>query len=250
MQWFKHQSDARHDPFIWDLRKKFGAEGYFVYFATVEIYADSYKSEPGWFLDISIEYLKHELNIYHSAKLMRILDYIRSWPDVERAGAEKINLTKGDDKPATVTAPKWIAQLSKNRVALLIPAFEKIMDNYTAQKTRGKNTGSSTGPPAGIEQAAMIFRDIARDCELIEKMPAKNGHKFTPADFVGWCVKNNYHPGAIKDGTEALIKQWPTIKDPWPWARGVVSSRAQHYKGTAFNANNAKAIYGGFFNKR
>jgi hypothetical protein len=55
MLWFKHLKDARNDPFVWDLRQRFGPVGYFVYFATLEIYADNFKAAPGWYLDISID---------------------------------------------------------------------------------------------------------------------------------------------------------------------------------------------------
>lgn len=35
--WFKHDANARHDPKIISLRRKFGMEGYGVYFALIEI---------------------------------------------------------------------------------------------------------------------------------------------------------------------------------------------------------------------
>lgn len=281
MHWFKHKTRARHDPFIWDLRQKFGGEGYFVYFATLEIYADSFKPSPGWFLDVSVAYLKHELGIYHRGKLDRILDFIRSWPDVDGAGyrptlgedAGKIPGRSGEDKGQSSgdlpdICPKWVVNLSKDRISLLIPNFLKIMDEYTRKKIRNMDAISGHCPDSvrnrtrmknqkreenpGVDVAA-VFRDIAKDCEILKGFPPVRGRRFPGRDFVGSCIKKGFHPGAIRDGTQALIHQWPgAIKrkdfDPWAYAMGTVKSRAQRYKADPVDKTLIRTVFGGFFN--
>jgi hypothetical protein len=252
MLWFKHQNGARNDPFVWDLRQRFGPEGYFVYFATLEIYAANFKSEPGWYLDVSIDYLRHELTIYHQKKLKMIIDFIRSWPDIEGGAGRPVLEIEGQKE----ASPKWIAQLTDKRIALLIPNFIRIMDNYTAQKMRDANgpavpdTAKAPAESKAHEKIFALFRDIARDCEILAGQPAINGRSFKSGDFVGWCVNNEYHPSAIRDGTAALVQQvghWEKIQDPWAYARGVVKTRAAFYKREALDFNFIKMIFGKFF---
>lgn len=253
MLWFKHLKDARNDPFIWDLRQRFGPDGYFVYFATLEIYADNFKALPGWFLDISIAYLKHELQIYHSSKLKQIIDFIRFWPKLDPDHDDRFMML---DSMKSEMAPKWIVQLTDTRIALLIPTFTRMMDNYTAQQMRQTERDQGNGDknkPAGhlANDVLSAFRDIARDCEILAGLPPINGRQFSGTDFVGWCVRNNYHPGAIRDGTAALVQQsgkWTNINDPWAYGRGVVKTRAGHYDRHPINPAMVKAIFGGFFN--
>jgi hypothetical protein len=259
MLWFKHLNDARNDPFIWDLRQRFGPAGYFVYFATLEIYADNFKALPGWFLDISIGYLKHELQIYHVKKLKHIIDFIRFWPDAAADGGRPDNRPLILDSAMHQSAPKWIVQLTETRIALLIPTFSRMMDNYTAQKLReaeenqGTRGGRAKATAAGRLENEVLsaFRDIARDCELLAGLPATNGRRFDGVEFVGWCVRNDYHPEAIRDTTAALVHQsrkWGDIKDPWAYGRGVVKTRAGYYSQSPVNADTVKAIFGNFFN--
>jgi hypothetical protein len=250
MQWFKHHADARHDPFIWDLRRCFGGEGYFIYFGTLEIYADSFKPAAGWFLDVSLNYLKHELGIYHAKRLLSVIDFIRLWPNV---GTAAQGAPAETPEAISAAAPKWIAKLTRDRIALLIPAFAQIMDNYTKQRLRSADDNGAK-PPAGAHEVApalsALFRDIARDCETLAGMPAKNGRPFPAAHFVGHCVKESHHPGAIRDAVAALVHNgdhWQDIKDPWAYARGVLKTRAEYYQQDPVDAAYIKQIYGGFF---
>jgi hypothetical protein len=247
MLWFKHLNNARNDPFIFDLRQRFGGEGYFVYFATLEIYANSFKPRPGWYLDVSIEYLKHEMGIYHLKKLLRIIEYIRSWPDVDGA----------KDRPALndnmieEIAPKWIAQLTGTRIALLIPTFTRLMDNYTAQKVRQMSQPNMPPGQSAKYDTAAVFRDIARDCEALAGLQSINGRPFVGVDFVAWCIKSEYHPRAIRDGTAALVKQiprWNDIEDPWAYARGIIKTRSEYYRKDPIDPQYIKRIFGDFFN--
>lgn len=281
MHWYKHQTRARHDPFIWDLRQKFGGDGYFVYFATLEIYADSFKPSPGWFLDVSVAYLKHELGIYHLGKLNRILDFIRSWPDVDRVGyrptlgldAGKIPGRSGKDRAQSSgdlcdICPKWVVNLTKERISILIPNFVKIMDEYTRKKIRQMDEMSGHSPdnvrhrtrkeedkrketPGSV--FADVFRDVSKDVEVLAGFPPVGGRRFPGRDFVGHCIKKGFHPGAIRDGTAALVSEWDRASkqdgfDPWAYAFGTVKSRSQHYKSTPVDSQLIKTVFGGFFN--
>jgi hypothetical protein len=280
LHWFKHQTRARHDPFIWDLRRRFGGEGYFVYFATVEIYADSFKPSPGWFLDVSVAYLKHELGINHRGKLFRILDFCRSWPDVERTGyrptlgevSAEFPGSFGEDRGQTFVkvpdiVPKWVLNLSKERVSLLIPNFLKIMDEYTRKKVRKMDEVSGQCPDSVRHRPekkkkrkrtpdshfATVFRDIAKDVEVLEGFPPVRGRRFPGRDFVGSCIKKGFHPGAIRDGTGGLIQQWDRASleplfDPWAYGESIVKSKAQHYKADPVDIGLIRTIFGGFFN--
>lgn len=281
MQWFKHRSNARHDPFIFDLCRQFGGEGYFVYFGTVEIYADGYKPDPGWFLDVSIAYLKHELGIYHDSKLIRILEFIRSWPDVDTSGIRSRSAVdpeamactfKKDHSPSALDlaeiVPKWVLNLSAGRVRILIPNFPKIMDEYTKKRARRMSDMSGHTPENVRKETrkekekekektgsdvSIIFRDIAKDIETLAGFDPVRGRRFPGPAFVGRCIKDGYHPAAIRDGTGALIRQWETAAqnndfDPWAYALGTVRSRVQLYQDAPIDPFLIRSVFGGFFN--
>lgn len=280
MHWFKHLTRARHDPFIWDLRQRFGGEGYFVYFATLEIYADSFKPAPGWFLDVSLAYLKHELGIYHGKKLSQILDFIRSWPEIDQA--EMVGRSGEDDgqigdRSAEDRAPcsahlaaiypKWIVNLKRDRILILIPNFLKIMDEYTKKKLRKMGDMAGQWPddaPQDPEEKRgekkknpasevyRVFADISKACETLAGFPPLRGRRFPGDRFVGRCIAEGFHPQAIRDGTAALIDryqrgQWEEVGDPWAYAKGTVKSRNQFYADT-IDAAQVKNVFGRFFN--
>jgi hypothetical protein len=280
MQWFKHRSDARHDPFIWDLCRRFGGDGYFVYFATLEIYAGSYRPAAGWFLDVSLEFLRHELGIYHKKKLMQILDFIRSWPDVDRKGyqprlpedAGEINQRLSKDSAQSFgnlanISPKWIVNLTDGRLSLLIPNFVKIMDEYSKKKMRQMGEMSGHTPDTSRQETRKekekdkdypgldipaIFRDIAKDCEVLSTFEPVRGRRFPGPDFVGKCIRKGIHPAAIRDGTGALIQNWPSASkkemfDPWAYAWGTAKSRVQRYADQPVDMALISRIFGSFF---
>lgn len=268
MHWFKHLTRARHDPFIFDLRQAFGAVGYWVYFATLEIYAESYQPKPGWFLNVSMEFMKSELGFYHAAKMKKIFDYIRQWPKAPSLPApsspapEEITDPHRPDAADALNHPKWIVNLSDNRVKLIIPNFSKIMDEYTRKRARqlGELTGQSADNGNGGKsednqqtRIALLMSEIARHCEALADLPEKKGRAFPGPAFVGCCIKEGLHPGAIRDGTDFLIHkakqlQWDSVDDPFAMARGVAKSRNQYYSAFPVDSKMVRTVYGDFFN--
>lgn len=273
MHWFKHLSRARHDPFIFDLRQAFGDSGYWVYFATLEIYAECYQPKPGWFLNVSIDYMKAELGFYHAAKMKKIFDYIRKWPDQSSnleacpidfdAMAEQSDQAPAIELPGVASIyPKWIVNLTAGRVKLIIPAFRKIMDEYTRKRARqvgghaGAGADDSNGSKDGDSQQAriaLIMSEIARHCETLADLPQKKGRPFPGPAFVGCCIRDGLHPGAIRDGTDYLVhkanrRQWDEVNDPFAMARGVAKSRNQYYSAFPVDLNMVRNVYGDFFN--
>jgi DNA-binding transcriptional regulator YhcF (GntR family) len=79
MKWFKHDTDARHDPKVRALKRKFGIEGYGIYFQLVEIIGeniekDNYK-EWGYVQNIyTVESLAEECGVSPD-KLRSVLAY-------------------------------------------------------------------------------------------------------------------------------------------------------------------------------
>lgn len=286
MLWFKHMADARHDPFIWDVKKCFGSRGYRIYFETLEIYADSFRPSEGWCLDVSVDYLKHELKIYHTKTLRQIFDFFRSWPAVDlrtgkpipegagkKIAARSGGDTRGDTREDRAQSsreslqnlnricPKCIAYFYEDRVRLIIPNFSKIMDEYSKKKIRQTGEVSGQCPESGRPKqtrrdreeknnVAAIFRDLSRDCETLSTLPVAEGKWFPGSDFVDDCINKDFHPAAIRDGTQALIDIWDGAQNPWGYALGVVKSCAQKYKDDPINPLLVKSIFGGFFNAK
>jgi hypothetical protein len=75
MQYVKHKTDSRRDPFIFSLMHEFGGDGYMVYWCAIEILAhENAIDEP---LKTTWLYLEHELLI-DSEKLKKIMKFIVS----------------------------------------------------------------------------------------------------------------------------------------------------------------------------
>lgn len=279
MQWFKHLSRARRDPFIFDLMRAFGPTGYWVYFAVLEIYAESYQPIPGWFLNVSVDFLKSELDIYHTAKVKKIIDYIRTWPRQpqnirQRSGEDpaKIPETSGKD-PAKIDpnlfdiSPKWVVNLLNDRVLIMIPNFQKIMDEYTRKRARALAEKSGHSPDNDRKepdkdlrkrkenqetQLPTVFSDLARHCEILATVPPKNGRAFPGPAYVGHLIKDEVHPWAIRDSTAYLLNkwqkgQWDEVKDPYGMGRSVAKSRDQNYKHIPIDFKMVRMVYGNFF---
>jgi hypothetical protein len=105
MKWFKHISDSLHDPFIFQLMSEFGAEGYLVFFGTLEIYAREFKAESDWKLTEKLSYFRHNLLI-SSSKFKKILSKIT----------------------------KWEVSFNGDEVTIFIPKFRELLDDWTIRK--------------------------------------------------------------------------------------------------------------------
>jgi len=65
-----------------------------------------------------------------------------------------------------------------------------------------------------------LREQIETHCATISKLPPKK--KFNPWQFVQGCANRKQHPVAIEYVLAGLIKAWPTIGDPWPYANAAI----------------------------
>lgn len=287
MNWFKHLARARHDPFIADLLEAHRGDGYLFYFGTLEIYAENWRPDMGWFLDVSLSFLKRELHFYHLAKMKKIIRFIASWPNLEssemiaRAGrnsgeivgrcsldseemvgrwpldSEKINAKYQLSLHYLSTIyPKWVVNLSSQRLGLFIPNFSRIMDEYSkkAGKKREKISGQC---PDSVQQRTKekrkekdrnrkieeVFRELKSLQAKIDTLPQIPGQApFDVPQFIGRQLKRMRHPCAIRDATAALADQWPP-EDPWKLGPFVVDSVEQRYSDEPIDHLEAWSIF-------
>ena len=124
MKWFKHISDSLHDPFIFQLMKEFGSDGYVVFFGTLEIYSREFKTENGWKLTENLSYFRHSLLI-SSKKYKKILSKIT----------------------------KWEVTFDGDTISIFIPKFKELLDETTLRKLAehekkiGRKSGVSPKKP-------------------------------------------------------------------------------------------------------
>jgi len=109
LKWYKHLAQSIHNPFIRSLMYEFGSDAYLVFFGTLEIYADNYVPSVSWEFCVETRFLRDELLISNS-KLQKILTRISQNPNIE---------------------DRWKVEFNKEQVAIFIPKFKKLVDNYT-----------------------------------------------------------------------------------------------------------------------
>jgi hypothetical protein len=107
MKWFKHISDSLDDPFIYELLREFGAEGYLVFFGVLEIYSREYKPENGW-------------------KLVTIPSYFR----------QKLLISSSKVKKILLKIHKWEVEYKDEKVIVFIPKFKELMDDWSKRELR------------------------------------------------------------------------------------------------------------------
>ncbi len=109
MKWFKHISNSLNDPDIHYLIEKHGANGYLVFFGTLEVYAREFKPELNWKLVVTLSYLKQNLRQSHY-KLME--NCLRT---ISELGRFEVDIKDG-------------------KVSIFIPKFKELMDEWTQRK--------------------------------------------------------------------------------------------------------------------
>ena len=111
MKWFKHISDSLDDPFIFDMIKKHDANGYLVFFGILEIYAREFKTEPGWKLQVSMDFLRLKLQRSRRVLIEKVLTSLSE-------------------------AGKWDVDINNGIVTIFIPKFRELLDESTLKKLR------------------------------------------------------------------------------------------------------------------
>ncbi|KKN61932.1 hypothetical protein LCGC14_0517010 [marine sediment metagenome] len=128
LKWFKHLTDSHDDPFIQELIEQHGYAGYYVFFATLEIYAREYKAnmDPNipFVLDLTWAYVTAKLGFKHPkqrAQLKTILNSI---------------------------SKKWSISFNHDRITITIDKFNQLLDEYTIRKIRlaQQKSGHSSDP--------------------------------------------------------------------------------------------------------
>ena len=109
MKWFKHISDSLDDPFIFSLMNKHGADGYLVFFGTLEIYAREFQVKDGWNLSVTLPYLKQKFQKTHRQLITNTLQTISN-------------------------SGKWEVTIVGDEVTIFIPKFKELMDESTLRK--------------------------------------------------------------------------------------------------------------------
>jgi hypothetical protein len=283
MDWYKHKTLARHDPFIYELKQKFSWLGYGVYFQTLEIYCSEFKPIPGWFLMTTISYLKAQMGIYHNKKLLDVIDFIANWTTRKQASSDRFRKVVGEiaaeiePNPSLISAEslrypssiyqKWYVNLAGGDISIFIPNVLKIIDEYSLRRLR-QTMGMSghspdivrpdkTRPDKSKKRTThgehRIMAELYDLCRESAALSAKAGRQFPSGAFVVKSLREGIHPLAVMDGLKFLIKcqqsGTETIKDDWALAFSSALSCRQKYDPVQMDIESLLKIFGPFFNK-
>jgi hypothetical protein len=210
MHWFKHYCSAHNDPFVFDIAENFGADGYALYFRTLEIYCDEFKPKPGWYFMSSINYYKRHVGIYHFKKLKRILSFISKWDNhrpslgvafgddaefisnsywqtqqrlIER-GQDPSKIPKrfaedsGKIKPIAGESfhylptiyQKWFVNLNERYISIFIPNVLKFADEFTIRQLRKQGALTGQGTDARRVEQQSKAKKIKKTLERSEQI--------------------------------------------------------------------------------
>ena len=110
--WFKHKMDAGDDPFIHELMDKFGSDGYWVFFRTLELMRQNHNLKSPGNLDGTWTWFRAKFRLYRNS-IKRILDFC-------------------DEKH------KFAVHYEGERVYVKCYNFKEYMDRYTRRLLREK----------------------------------------------------------------------------------------------------------------
>lgn len=145
MKWYKHISDSLDDPFIFDLMSEFGADGYLVFFGTLEIYAREFNPIDGWCLRVPRSYLRQKFQKRQETVIIKCLEYIATHGKLESNSCEtRIKLPTNscetpdklptNSKKVLINSGKWDVIIEDNYVSVFIPKFKDLIDEWTQRK--------------------------------------------------------------------------------------------------------------------
>jgi hypothetical protein len=165
MKWFKHISDSLDDPFIFELMEEFGADGYLVFFGTLEIYSREFSPNVDWKLSITWSYLRQKLRI-SQPKLQKILSKI----------------------------DKWEIEFIDNKVVIFIPKFTELLDEWSRRKL-GSHSGVTPKILIGnIDKDKDTDKELDKEKEIKKKKPKTSiPENFTISDRVKkWAIEKKH----------------------------------------------------------
>jgi len=240
LKWFKHLVDSGDDPDILGAIVKFGPTGYYVFFRILEIMSREFDVENPAVLRLNWIGTRFKLRL-KSVTIKNVLDYYVSRNRFEY----KI---EGSGKNA--------------ELIIKCPKLKQLTDEYTAKKLREisgqtpDNSNSDVGIKSVIRQqitdnrleknketgdprgsSGLFFKknmpaasdEIINKCEQIELLKLKNPKQINIYSWVQQKINISGHPQAILDSLDMVIKRWPDILDPWPYANAIFNLKNGNY---------------------
>jgi len=165
VRWYKHLTSSLQDPLISELREKYGADGYLVFFGTLEVYAREFKPRRRWHLDVTTKFLMRQLGYNDVKKFITILTAIGQ---------------RGS----------WKVDVNHDRISINIPKFYDLLDESTLRKMRDKQrkvTGES--PDKFLPKDLDLDRDLDLEKDfntLWSKYPRKVNKGQARTTFKKW----------------------------------------------------------------
>jgi hypothetical protein len=164
MKWYKHISDSIDDPFIFELMRRFGGDGYLVFFGILEIYAREFQTELDWKLSTTQAYLKQKLCKRQATLILKSLEFIKN-------------------------SGKWNIELNGENIIIFIPKFRELLDESTLKKLREyeksfrnasgiipKTEGTDEDKDKDKEEDIVVVSDANHDCPHLKIVSLYHDH--------------------------------------------------------------------------
>lgn len=211
MKWFKHISDSLDDPFVFELLRRYGGDGYLTFFGILEIYSREFHTEAGWKLNTTQAYLKSKLYKRQSTLIVKSLEYIKN-------------------------SGKWDVEFNGDNISIFIPKFRELLDESTLKKLR-EHEQSFRNSSGTIPKTEATEEDKDKDINIVSRKDfdlfyKAYPNKKAPAQALkAWKKLNGTRP-PIESIIEAIKKQveWrknangqfrPPWKHPATWLNGA-----------------------------
>jgi hypothetical protein len=225
MKWFKHISDSLDDPFVFELLRRYGGDGYLTFFGILEIYSREFHTEVGWKLNTTQAYLKSKLCKRQGTIIIKCLEYIATHGKLptnssETHGKLPTNSSETHGKLPTNSSEthgklptnsrkvyensgKWDVEFNGDNISIFIPKFRELLYESTLKKLREheqsfRNSSGIIPKTEATEEEEDKDKDKEED---INNNKARKRNTYTPDFelFYQAYPKKVKKPGAFKE---------------------------------------------------
>jgi uncharacterized phage protein (TIGR02220 family) len=234
MKWFKHLTASGHDPDIGEVIDKFGFEGYYLFFRTLEIMATEFKIEtPGenifnfsWFLGEFSRKIKRK-------KVIEFLEFTTKKGRITYSlNGDSIYLKCNKLK---VHTDEYTQKLIKQKSGFTPDLIQKKSKENPSHRIRIKNKNK--------EVSKDTYKELRK--KIIEYLNEKTNKKYEPdsketIDFINGRINDKKNPATwetFKHVIDVKVSQWLGAEDE-KWLRPSTLFRPSNFE----NYRNEKAV--------
>jgi len=232
MKWYKHISTSLDDPFIYDLMSHFKANGYLVFFGTLEIMAREFSIKSPGKVELSLNYLSRKLRL--SVKVcLKILNFCSENDRIHyELNGEKIVLFCPKLRDLCDEYTRSLLKSGSGETPE--PLRKKSSQKQKQKQKQNKEPIAKADPPGSAHYSDQVPKHAKRLsdlCKSIVKLQ-KGSRPFNAHQCAQKAIQDGVHPLALIKGLESLEKALRNsipIKNQWAYLKKIFSVESGNF---------------------